>query len=80
MSPRTVFTRVGPTEEAGDTSHAKSGSIEVLTKKRFRVICGRGAVEVEKLQRHGKSKMAAGAYMQGRRLRDGDYFGPLEDS
>ena len=76
---RTVFTRVRPTDEAGETSHAKSGSIEVVTKKRFCVICGRGAVEVEKLQRQGKSEMAAAAYLQGRRLRDGDYFGPPSD-
>lgn len=84
---RTVFTKVRPTEDdpspvrerqggiALGRAGGRPGSIEIVTKKRFRVVCGRGSVEVERLQPSGKAEMDTAAYMQGRRLEEGDRFG-----
>ncbi len=77
---RTVFMKVRPVEDLEAASRRDTpGSIEVLTKKRFRVHCGSGAVEVERMQRAGKPAMTAAVYMQGRRLAAGDFFGGREN-
>ena len=75
---RTVFVKVRPVEAEGDEAkrEKRSGLIEAVSKKRLRVHCGRGSVEVERIQRAGKAAMAAAAYLRGQRFEPGDFFGP----
>jgi methionyl-tRNA formyltransferase len=41
----------------------------------LRVASGKGAVEILELQPSGKKRMAAGEFLRGNSVREGDWFG-----
>jgi methionyl-tRNA formyltransferase len=61
-----------PDESAG----AKPGACSIrASESRLQVASGRGVVEVLELQPAGKRRMAAGEFLRGNSVREGDWFG-----
>ena len=50
------------------------GRVEKVSKKELRVGTGEGLISIIELQPEGKRPMAASAFLQGRKIREGSYF------
>lgn len=48
---------------------------EIISVSPLTVACGEGSVEIKELQLEGKKRMTAEAFLAGRSLKTGDYFG-----
>ncbi len=77
---RTTFRRLRPvTPQLGDgeneiSADLKPGYVWIPDGKTLNIVCGSGIVRVDEIQRAGKPPMSAAAYLNGQRLKSGDYF------
>ncbi len=69
---RVIFLRVTPLEERPEG--VQPGTVVSVGKDGFKVACGRGAVEVKRLQPAGKRPMEASEFLRGHRIEPGDRF------
>jgi len=73
---RLKILEVGPVDAE---SAEVAGLVTAVTKDSIRVGCGRGEIEIRKLQPDGKRPMSSGDFLRGHLVRPGDRFGSESD-